>query len=88
MDGSLNVREEVSIERWAEGEIEVVSIVPYRVNEQLALELPGDGDGHFNVTVREVRPVVVAGGSIQYLLRVSVDTPAASTASDEERRQS
>ena len=82
VDGSLHVREEVAIEVWRDGEIEVLSVVPCQVNEQLSLELAGDGDGQIPVTVRESRPVVADDGSIRYMLRLSFEPSALPTAPD------
>lgn len=88
VSGSLHVREEVAIELWRDGEIEVTSMAPCQVNERLALELPGDGDGFVPVTVRESRPIVAEDGSIRYRLVLSFDQSAIATASDEGHRQS
>jgi hypothetical protein len=82
VDGSFDVREEVAIERWNDGEIQVVSTVPCRVDETLALELAGDGDGQLRVAVRDIRPFVADDGSFRFRLRLSLD-PASSTAPDE-----
>jgi hypothetical protein len=88
VDGSLRVREEVLIERWGEGEVEVMSTVPCRPNDGLTLEVPGDGVGRVTVTVQDSRPIVTADGSIQYRLRMSFEQPAVATASDKGTRQS
>jgi hypothetical protein len=88
LSGSLHVREEVAIEVWREGEIEVTSMAPCQVNERLALEMPGDGDGLIPVTVRESRPIVAEDGSIQYRLVLAFDPSAVATTSDEGHRQS
>lgn len=82
------MREEVSIDIWREGEIEVTSMAPCQVNERLSLELPGDGDGHVAVTVRESRPIVAEDGSIRYRLVLSFEHPVLATPSDEGHRQS
>jgi len=88
VDGTLHLRDEVAIEVWRDGEIEVMSVVPCQVNERLSLELPDDGDGQIPVTVRETRPVVADDGSIRYILRLSFEPSAHSTAPDGGPRQS
>lgn len=88
VDGTLDVREEVAIERWGDDEVEVISLVPCRPDEQLSLELPGDSDGLITVTVVESRAVVAADGSIRYRLRMSFEQPTLLTAPDEGQRQS
>jgi hypothetical protein len=87
VDGRLDVREQVAIDRWEDDEIEVISTMPCRVDERLALELAGDGDGQLVATVVETRPIVGPDGSIQYRVRMTLDT-AMSTAPDEGHRQS
>ncbi len=63
-------------------------MVPCGLDEQLSLELAGDGDGHVTVTVRESRPMIAVDGSIRYILRLAFDASAPSTAPGEGQRQS
>jgi hypothetical protein len=87
IDGALDVREQVAIERWEEREIEIISTMPSRENERLSLELAGDGDGQLTATVVECRPVVGPDGSIQYRVRMVFDVES-TTSPDEGQRRS
>lgn len=73
VDGQLRVREEVSVERWSEGEVVVLSPAPYRSDEHLTLEVPGDSGRRLMVRVRESRPAILADGAIRHRLRLSVE---------------
>jgi hypothetical protein len=73
VEGNLRVREEVAIEEWTDREMVILSPEPCRADEQLTLEIPGDGRRRLNVKVRESRPAVVADGPIRYRLKLSIE---------------
>lgn len=75
VEGSLRVREEVTIEEWTDGEVVILSPEPCRVEERLTLEAPGDGRRRVNVKVRESRPAVVGDGPVLHRLRLSIERP-------------
>ena len=76
VDGSLRVREEVTIESQDERQIVVLSSTPSRPDETLTLELPDVGPRHVRVKVGESKPVVAPDGSLRHRLILDVRTEA------------
>jgi hypothetical protein len=74
--GTLRVREEVSIEGIDQGEVVVLSGVPYRPGEIMHLELPTLPPRRLTVRVEESRPVMVPDEGVRHRLRLSIQ-PAA-----------
>jgi len=72
LTGSLRVREEISVERWDEGELEILAATPCRPGERLMLEVAGNGRRSLHVTVRESHPVVGGDGAIRHRVILSV----------------
>jgi hypothetical protein len=88
VDGSLRIREDVLIERWGDGEVEAVSTVPCKPNEELTLEVSDDDVDPVTVTVRDSRPIVTADDSVRYRLRLSFEQPAVATTPNQGTRES
>jgi hypothetical protein len=76
LEGNLRVREEVTIERWDDDEIVVISPVPSRHAEDLTLELPGTDPRHLQVKVEESRPIVTPDGSLCHRVRLAIQPVA------------
>jgi hypothetical protein len=72
VDGSLRVREEVTIESRDGRQIVVLSSTPSRPDQTLTLELPGVGPRHVRVRVAESKPVVAPDGSLRHRLLLDV----------------
>jgi hypothetical protein len=72
LEGNLHVREEVSIERWSDHEIVVLSPAPSRRAQNLTLELPGTRPRRLLVQVEGSSPVVAPDGSLRHRLRLVV----------------
>jgi hypothetical protein len=77
VEASLRLREEVSVERWGDGEVVVLSPEPLKPDERLALEVPGGARPRLNVRVSESRPAVSEDGAIRYRLVLSIEAHAA-----------
>jgi hypothetical protein len=73
VEGSLRVREEVTIEEWSDSEVVILSPEPCRAEERLTLEIPNGSQRRLGVKVTESRPVVVADGVIRHRLRLTVE---------------
>ena len=73
VEGSLRVREDVAIEELTDGEVVILSPEPFRPDERLTLEIPGDSRRRLSVRVRESRPAVVADGPVRHRLRLSIE---------------
>jgi hypothetical protein len=76
LDGTLRLREEVAIERWGDGEVEVMAAVPCRPGEKLVLEVTGNGHKPQHLVVRESRPFVAADGAIRHRILLAIDPGA------------
>jgi hypothetical protein len=72
IEGTLRVREEVSIESRNERQIVVLSPAPARPEDVLTLELPGVEPRHLRVAVAESRPTVAPDGSLRHRLLLNV----------------
>ena len=70
IDGTLRVREDVTIEEWHGDEVSVISCVPSKPQERLTLEMPGDAGEQVQAVVQESRPIVTNDGSIRHRLRL------------------
>ena len=79
VDGSLRVREEVTIEHWSEEEVVVLSPEPCPAEERLSLEVPGNLRHRVNVRVSESRPAITDDGSIRHRLRLVIEGDATET---------
>ena len=77
VDGTLRLREEVTIERWDEHEMEVLASAPCRPGERLTLEVTGNGSRPLQVDVRDSRPLVAADGRIRHRILLIIDRGAA-----------
>jgi hypothetical protein len=71
IDGSLRLREEVTIEELGEREAVVLSPQPCRLEERMMLEVPGPPRRRIAVRVSECRPTVLADGVIRHRLRLA-----------------
>ncbi len=76
VEGSLRVREEVTIESRNERQIVVLSSTPSRPDDTLTLELPGVDPRHVPVTVAESKPVVAPDGSLRHRILLDVRAEA------------
>jgi hypothetical protein len=77
---SLRLREEVTIERWDQDEVVVLSPEPIKPEERLTLEIPGQSHRRVHVRVLDSRPAVVDDTAIRHRLRLGIDQPAAEVA--------
>jgi hypothetical protein len=77
LEGSLRVREEVTIETWEGNEVSVLSTVPVPPAQHLTLELPGHEGGRVQATVQESRPIVTMEGAIRHRLLLAIDAATA-----------
>ena len=73
LEGSVHIREDVSIERWQENELVVLSPEPGRPQERLELEFPGRSRRRLRATVVESRPAMAEDGVIRHRLRLIVE---------------
>jgi hypothetical protein len=71
--GSLQLRDEVSIERWGEREVVVLSPEPVKPEERLTLEVPGQSRHRVHVRVLESRPALTDGNVIRHRLRLAIE---------------
>jgi hypothetical protein len=74
--GNLQLRDEVSIERWGEQEVVVLSPEPVKPEERLTLEVPGHSRHRVHVRVLESRPSLTDGNVIRHRLRLAVEGQA------------
>ena len=79
VEGSLRVREEVTIESWDERQIVVLCSTPSRPDDALTLELPGVDPQHVRVRVAESKPIVAPDGSLRHRLLLDVRAEAGGT---------
>jgi hypothetical protein len=77
VEGSLRVREEVTIESRDERQIVALSSTPFLRDETLTLELPDGSPRHVRVRVAESRPVVASDGALRHRLLLDVPAEAA-----------
>jgi len=82
VDGSLRLRDEVTIEVWGEEEVVVISPEPIRPDERLTLEIPGDSRHRLSVRVSESRPAVADDGVIRHRVRLSIEDRGTQSARD------
>lgn len=73
IEGSVHIREDVSIERWQETELVVLSPEPCRPQEQLRIEFPGHSRRRISATVVESRPSMTDDGVIRHRLTLLVE---------------
>lgn len=74
LDGSVLLREEVSIERWHGNELTVLSPDPGRPQERLRIEFPGQSWRRYGAVVTESRPLMTEDGVIRHRLRLRVES--------------
>ena len=70
IEGSVRVRDEVTIESLDGPEIVVVAAEACRPDELVGLEIPGSGPHRVRATVAESRPVVTEDGAIRHRVRL------------------
>ena len=68
VEGTIRVRDEVTVESLNEREIVVLSPEACRPGENVSLEVPGSGRNGVNATVADSRPMVADDGAICYRL--------------------
>jgi hypothetical protein len=73
IEGTVQIREDIAVERWDDDEIVVLSPEPCRVRERLRLEFPGNSPRRIIATVLESRPAVVDDGLIRHRLRLAIE---------------
>ena len=77
---SLRLREEVTIERWDQDEVVVLSPEPVKPEERLTLEIPGQSHRRVHVRVLDSRPAMIDDTAIRHRLRLAIEQPAAEIA--------
>lgn len=80
IEGTVQIREEVAVERLGDGEVVVLSPDPCRLKERLHIEFPGTSRRRIRARVVECRPTVVDDGMIRYRLRLKVEDAEAAGA--------
>jgi hypothetical protein len=70
IEGSVMVRDEVTIETLGEREIVVLSPESCRPEERVSLEIPGRARHRVHATVAESRPFVAEDGAIRHRLKL------------------
>jgi len=73
IEGTVQIREEIAVERWDEGEVVMLSSEPCRIQERLHIELPGMSRRRIEARVVESRPTVVDDGMIRHRLRLAIE---------------
>ena len=73
VEGQLRVREEVTIEEWADGEVVVLAPEPCRCDDRFTLEIPEPVHRRVNVKVTDCRPAIAHDGGIRHRCRLSID---------------
>jgi hypothetical protein len=73
VDASLRLREEVTIERWGDHEVVVLSPEPLKPEERLTIEVPGNAHKRMHVRVLESRPEVLDDSAIRHRLRLAIE---------------
>ena len=72
IEGTVQIREDIAVERWNDDEIVVLSPEPCRVQERLRLEF-GGAPRRIDARVLESRPAVVDDGLIRHRLRLAIE---------------
>ena len=73
IEGTVQIREDIAVERWGDGEVVLLSPVPYRPHERLHLEFPGTSRRRVEARVVESKPTVVDDGVFRHRLRLAIE---------------
>jgi hypothetical protein len=63
----------VAIEEWDEGQVVVLSPEPFKADEQVTLEIPGDPKRRTTARVSESKPAIVGDGVIRHRVVLKTD---------------
>jgi hypothetical protein len=77
LEGSVLVREEVSIEQWSGNELIVLSPEPCRPRERLRIEFPDRSRRRCRALVVESRPLMADDGVIRHRLKLTLESESA-----------
>lgn len=74
MDGSLRLRDEVTIEAWSEGDVVILSPEPIKPDDRVTLEIPGESPRRLNARVSQSKPEITVDGAIRHRVRLSIES--------------
>jgi len=80
IEGSVRVREDVTIELLGEREIVILSPEACRPDEHVSLEISGPGRRRVSARVTESRPLVAEDGAIRHRVRLVASSVEADVA--------